>query len=53
MEWTEQDEGDGLDGDVADESTAYVEFLHQEVSNPVRSVDNHGYKILIYYSTRL
>lgn len=33
IEWTDQDELEGAgDGDVADESTAYLDFLNKEVS---------------------
>lgn len=32
VEWTEQDD-DGGDGDFADESTAYIDFLNREVRN--------------------
>ncbi|KAF3484232.1 karyopherin [Arthroderma uncinatum] len=28
--WTEQDEAEGGEGDITDESSAYIEFLHQE-----------------------
>ncbi|WEW59029.1 Nonsense-mediated mRNA decay protein 5 [Emydomyces testavorans] len=30
VEWTEQDEGEGGDGDAGDESSAYIEFLNRE-----------------------
>ncbi|KAK2741568.1 hypothetical protein FQN57_005551 [Myotisia sp. PD_48] len=30
VEWSEKDETEGGDGDVAEESSAYMEFLHQE-----------------------
>ncbi|PGH18708.1 hypothetical protein AJ80_04361 [Polytolypa hystricis UAMH7299] len=30
VEWTAEDEAEGAEGDVADESSAYVEFLNQE-----------------------
>lgn len=33
VEWTDQDEAEAaLDGDVPDESAAYLEFLNQEAS---------------------
>lgn len=31
VEWTAQDEDEGPDGDLDDESQSYVEFLNQEV----------------------
>ena len=33
VEWTDRDEGEGPDQDVADESAAYLQFLDQEVSS--------------------
>ncbi|KAI2086558.1 Nonsense-mediated mRNA decay protein 5 [Ophidiomyces ophidiicola] len=32
VEWTEQDEAEGGDGDVADEGSAYIEFLNREAA---------------------
>lgn len=31
VEWSEQDASEGPEVDVTDESSAYIEFLHQEV----------------------
>ncbi|EAS33409.3 nonsense-mediated mRNA decay protein [Coccidioides immitis RS] len=32
VEWTDQDETDGADGDFGDEGSAYIEFLNRELS---------------------
>jgi hypothetical protein len=33
VEWTEGDDEAGLEGDIPDESAAYLDFLNKEVSN--------------------